>query len=80
MGGAAPLGQSFAMTTVAGLNEGPIRMGDFISLFVEELHGFMSADGFTDEGLYVKCLREDEVCVLDPPQPRPALHPRSGDA
>lgn len=40
---------------------GPICIGDFVSLFVEELNGFMTADGFTDDGLYVQCLRKGEL-------------------
>lgn len=35
---------------------GPICIGDFVSLFVEELNGFMTADGFTDDGLYVQVI------------------------
>ncbi len=35
---------------------GPICIGDFVGLFIEELNGFMTADGFTDDGLYVQVL------------------------
>jgi hypothetical protein len=40
-----------------------ICVGDMISLFVEDLNGFVSADGFTEDSLNVKCLRSDEICV-----------------
>ena len=42
----------------------PIRMGDSISIFVEDLHGFVSADGFTDDALYVS------LCALNTSPPR----------
>lgn len=38
-------------------------VGDLISLFVEDLNGFLSADGFTEDSLNVQCLRENEICV-----------------
>ena len=38
-------------------------VGDMISLYVEDLNGFLAADGLTDNSLNVKCLREDEICV-----------------
>lgn len=48
---------------VAPGSEQSICVGDVISLFVEDLNGFLSADGFTEDSLNVKCLREDEICV-----------------
>lgn len=45
------------------VSEHSICVGDMISLFIEDLNGFLSADGFTEDSLNVQCLCEDEICV-----------------
>ena len=40
-----------------------LRLGDRVSFFVEELNGFLSADGFTEDSVDVRCLRADEICL-----------------
>ena len=62
-GGMPPVPHAPAGALAPKAAESVLCVGDMISLYVEDLNGFLCADGLTDSSLNVKCLREDEICV-----------------